>query len=368
MVTARRDVTLGRADVFVLGTTKPRLLDAWNPTALDNVGAAFGWNGVTLDIVTGDYTIGAGATVTNKRFQGYVTFSAGSIAVNCVFEGRATGGAFSNGLVKGASGGTLDRCTIIGTTTSATYYMNGVSSTGGTWTLTRCAILNVVDSWHTSQGTFQLYGCKLGPYSFFDTDADQASNGTLPWWSHGDCGGQRLGGLVNNDEIVGCDIIGYFDRTDVTHDGTRYVNGAGTIGNPAAAMNGNGKNTAGTYLGDGSVTAYPNGNYANLITYSNTSPFSGMSIRENWLDGGSYSSGMIQLTTGTNHVIEIIGNRFGMGGMPGGGLSTIFFVTFPTSTTCTESGNVYDNIASVPSGLRGTPITWTSGGARVNGV
>lgn len=364
-------VTFGTSSssAFTLGITKPSLANPDSPGPADNVGAAYGWNGVSLTTVTGDFTIPANTTVTNTRFQGYVTFTdSTSVARNCVFEGRAPGGAFSSGLATGSAGGTLDRCTIRATTASSTYYMNGVTVTGGTWTLTRCHISRCCDGVHaTGTSTVQLYGCDIGPYAFYDTDTDHASDSVHPFWGHGDCF-QRLSGSANNDEIVGCNLHGYFDTTGVTSSGGVYSNGAGTLGNPAAAMNGNGKNTSGTYLGNGSTTAYPTGNYANVITYSNTSPYTGMQLNQNWIDGGSYPSGLIQLTTGSGHSLQIVGNRFGMGGMPGGGSSTIFFVTYPTDTVVDQSGNVYDTLPSVPPALQGTPLTWTTGGAKVTGV
>lgn len=359
-------VTIGTGADFTLGQTKPSIVNPDAPTQLDNVG----WDGSALTTVTGDYTIASNTTVTDTRFQGFVTFTdATSIARNCFFEGRAPGGTFSNGLVKGNSGGTLDRCTLRGTTTSNTYYMNGVSSTGGIWTLTRCHISRVTDPVHvTTGGTIKMYGCDLGPYAFHDDDSDHASDSVHPFWSHGDAAIQRLTGLANNDEIIGCNVHGYFDMTGVTFSGGQYVNGGLTVGNPAAAMNGNGKNTAGTYLGNGSTTTYPNGNYANLISYTNTSPYTGMQFNYNWLDGGSHPSGMIQITTGTGHSLQMIGNRFGLGGKPGGTSSTIFLVSYPTDTVNDQSGNIFDYLPSVPLSLQGTPLTFTAGGARANGV
>lgn len=365
----------GAIDTFTLGVTKPVLVDPMNPTITDNVGAAFGYNGVSLTTVTGDFTIPANTTVTDKRFQGFVTFTdATSQAVNCVFEGRAPGGAFSSGLAKGAAGGTLDRCTLAGTAVSDLYYMDGIESTGGTWTLTRCSISQVVDSTHANGGTIKMHGCKLGPYSFHDDDANHTSDSVHPWWGHGDTGLQRLTGNANNDEIIGCNIVGYFDTTGVTFTGGQYVNGASTFGNPAAAMNGNAKDTAGTYQGNGTTTQYVNGNYANIITYSNTSPFTGMLIDSNWIDGGSYPSGLIQLTTGTGHSLTITNNRFGLGGRAGGGANTIFLVSYPNDTVCTHLvGGVESNVLDpdnpyVPLGQRGQALTWTSGGTKVTGV
>lgn len=357
------------SDAFTLGTTKPTLTDPWNPTVADNVGAAFGWNGVALTTITGDYTIPANTTMTNTRFQGFVTFTdATSVASNCVFEGRAPGGTFSSGLVKGGSGGTLDRCTLVGTQTSAIYYMDGVESTGGTWTLTRCAITRVVDGVHANGGTVKLYGCQVGPYAFFDNDANHTTDAVHPWWGHGDCM-QRLSGLANNDQIIGCSLQGYFDRTGVTLSGGVYANGATTIGNPAAAMNGNGKDTAGNYLGNGSTTAYPGGNYANVITYSNTSPYSGMVVQGNWIDGGAYPSQLIQITTGTGNSITITSNRFGLGGKPGGASSSIFLIGYPSDTAVTQSGNVLDpDNPWVPTALKGQALTFTSTGVKIAGV
>lgn len=361
--------TIGTDSAFVLGSSKPFIRNPDAPTASDNVGAAYGWNGTTLTTVTGDYTIPTGTTVTDTRFQGYVTFTdATSVARNCVFEGRAPGGAFSAGLALGNAGGTLDRCTLRASLAASTYYMNAVSATGGTWTLTRCHLSRTCDGVHfNGTGTAKLLGCDIGPYAFYDTDTDHATDTVHPFWSHGDVL-QRLAGLTNNDEITGCNLHGFFDMTGVTVSGGVYSNGAGSFGNPAAAMNGNGKDTSGTYGGNGSTTAYPGGNYANLISYTKTSPYRGMKFDYNWLDGGSHPSGMIQITTGTGHSVEIIGNRFGLGGKPGGTSSTIFLVSFPSDTAVVQSGNIFDYLPSVPTALQGTALAWTAGGAKITGV
>jgi hypothetical protein len=349
---------------FFLGFTKPTMANPASPTSSDNVGAAFGWNGVTLADITFDYVIGPNSTVTNKRFKSYVTFTdSTSVARNCVFESRAPGGTFKQGIITGSNGGTLDRCSIYQTPTSAVWYMNGIYSTGGTWTLNRCHVSKVLDSWHTSFGSIKMYGCDLGPYSFWDTDTDHSSDAFFPYWSHGDNGGQRLNGLVNTDEVIGCNVHSYFDTTDVTYNGTHYVNGANTIGNPAACMNGNKKDTGGSYLGEGSTHRFTLANYANGITYSNTAPYTGMTFNYNWFDGGHYVFGIL-LTNAGNHSVTIIGNRFGMGGEPWSGNNAYNFVMYPAGTTYTASGNVIDNLLNVPFGLRNTPVTFDSTGAR----
>lgn len=341
---------------FIFGVTKPRLSDPDNPTANDNVGAAFGWNGVTLQVMNGDQTIPANTTWSNRLIHGYVNFTdSTSRLINSVVDGRAPGGTFRSGLVNGANGGYLERCTIRTTATSAVYYMNGVRSTGGNWTVIRSDISRVVDSLRVSgSGGIQAFGCHLHDYSFFDNDADQASDATYPYWSHGDVGIQRTSGTVNTDRLEGCLIDAYFDTTGVSWSGGSWGSGTasgGLIGMPSTALNG----------------GFPNRNYANCITYSSTQPYSGMVILNNWIDGVNHPSGMVQMTVAGAHNFRLEGNRFGLGGKPGGGSNRIYLCSYSSASTVNfgSAPNVFDDIANVPASLRNQPLTFTASGASV---
>ncbi len=349
----RRDYAL---DNFVIGVTKPQLNDPDNPTANDNVGAAYGWNGVTMTVMNGDQTVPSNTTWTNRIINGYVDMTdSTSKLINCVILGRAPGGTFRSGLVSGGNGGYLERCTIRGTTTSATYYMNGIRSTGGTWTVIRCDISRVVDSLRASgSGGIQAFGCLMHDYSFWDTDLDHQNDQSHPYWSHGDVGIQRTSGNINTDRLEGCSIQGFFDVTGVTWSGGSW--GAGTasgglIGAPSTALN----------------NGYPNRNYSNLVTYSNTQPYSGMVFLNNWLDGGNHPSGMVQMTVAGNHDFRLEGNRFGLGGKPGGGSNRIYLATYSSSSTVNlgANPNIFDTLADVPSSLQGQPLTFTASGSSI---
>lgn len=340
---------------FVLGVTKPKLADPDNPTAADNVGAAFGWNGVTLTVMNGDQTIPANTTWTNKLIHGYVVFTdSTSKLVNSVVDGRAKGGAFQSGLVNGSKGGQLDRCTIRATATSATNYLNGITSTGGNWTINRCDISRVVDSVHANNsGWIKLTGCRLHDYSFWDNDPAHDDDTKHPYWSHGDVGIQRLSGSGSGDWLEGNSIQGFFDTTGVTWSGGTWGSGTasgGTIGTPKTALNG----------------GYPNRNYANLISYTNVAPYTGMTFLNNWLNGGSYPSGMLQVTESGAHKFHLEGNRYALGGQPSS-TKKIFLCSYSSSSVVTfgTAPNIYDTTSDTPTSLQGKSLTFTNSGASV---
>ncbi|MGB4759385.1 MAG: hypothetical protein WBP26_05015 [Candidatus Saccharimonadales bacterium] len=343
-------------DVFELGVTKPKLDNPESPTADDNVGAAYGWNGVTLTVMNGDQTVPANTTWTNRLINGYVDMTdSTSRLINCVIAGRAPGGAFRAGLVNGANGGYLERCTVRTTATSATYYMNGIRGTGGTWTIVRCDISRVVDGLRTSgSGGMQAFGCRMHDYSFWDTDNDQAGDQTYPYWSHGDIGLQRTSGTSNTDRLEGCSVQGYFDVTGVVWSGGAWGSGTasgGLIGAPSTALN----------------NGFPNRNYSNLVTYSSTQPYSGMVFLNNWFDGGNHPSGMVQMTVAGAHNFRLEGNRFGLGGKVGGAQNRIYLATYASASTVNfgSNPNIFDNLPNVPTSLRGQAITFISSGASV---
>lgn len=341
---------------FVLGFTKPVLVDPDNPTDSDNVGAAFGWNGVSLTVMNGDQTIPANTTWSNRIIYGFVDFTdSTSRLINSVVVGRAPGGTFRAGLVNGANGGYLERCTLRASSTSAIYYRNGLHGTGGNWTLVRCDISRVVDGVHINgSGGVQVLGCQMHDYSFWDNDADHATDATHPYWSHGDIGIQRLSGLANTDRYEGCSIQGYFDTTNVTWSGGTWGSGTasgGLIGMPSTALN----------------NGFPDRNYANLVSYTNTGPYTGMVFLNNWLDGGNAPSAMIQLTFSAAHNLTIEGNRFGLGGKPSTSSGRMYLCDYPSSTTVNfgTRPNIFDDLPNVPSSLRNQPLTFTSTGASI---
>lgn len=343
-------------DTFIVGSTRPVLADPDNPTPTDTVGAAFGWNGVTLAVMNGDQTIPANTTWTNRLIHGYVNFTDNtSRLINSVVDGRAPGGTFRSGLVNGANGGYLERCTIRASSAAAVYYMNGLRSTGGDWTVTRCDFSRVVDSLRASgNGGIQAFGCRMHDYSFFDNDSDQANDATHPYWSHGDVGIQRTSGTANTDRLEGCSIEGYFDVSGVTWSGGSWGSGVasgGLIGMPSTALN----------------NGFPHRNYSNLITYSSTQPYGGMVFMNNWLDGVNHPSGMVQMTIAGSHSFRLEGNRFGLGGKPGGSQNKIYLATYSASSTVDfgTNPNVFDTISNVPSVLRGQAVTFTGSGASV---
>jgi hypothetical protein len=344
------------ASTFVLGTTKPKILNPDVPTSADNVGAAFGWNGVTLRVLNGDQTIPANTTWTDKLIHGYVNFTdSTSKLVNSFVDGRPPGGTFRAGLVNGAHGGQLDRVTIRASAAATTNYLNGINSTGGNWTVNRSDISRVVDSVHVNgAGWVRMTANQLHDYSFWDNDPTHATDTAHPSWSHGDVGIQRLSGSGNGDWLEGNSIQGFFDTTGVTWSGGAVGSGTasgGLIGTPATALN----------------SGYPARNYANLITYSNVQPYVGMTFLNNWLNGGSYPSGMLQMTVAGNHSFRLEGNRFALGGMPGGSAKRIYLCTY-AATSAVNFGtapNVYDTTSNVPSTLRGKPLTFTTSGASV---
>jgi hypothetical protein len=355
----RRGSEAATPDSFVIGTTKPKLVDPDNPTSTDNVGAAFGWNGVTLSVMNGDQTIPANTTWTNKLIHGYVTFTdETSRLINSVVDGRMPGSPNTKqGFLLGNNGGYAERCTIRATANSTSNYMNGLYTTGttGNWTLLRCDISRMVDSIHVGGvGGVTALGCRMHDYSFYDDDSTHSGDGAHPYWSHGDVGIQRLSGNANTDHIEGCSIQGFFDVTGVTWSGGSWGSGTasgGSIGMPSTALNG----------------GYPDRNYSNVITYSNVQPYTGMAFVNNWINGGSYPSGLIQMTIAGNHSFRLEGNRFALGGKAGGGSNKIFLATYASTSTVDlgSNSNIFDSTIDTPQALWGQPLTFTASGASI---
>jgi hypothetical protein len=91
-----------------------------------------------------------------------------------------------------------------------------------------------------------------------------------------------------------------------------------------------------------------------------------MTFLNNWLDGVSYNSALLQITVAGNHSFRLEGNRFGLGGKPGSN-GKIFLAAYG-STSIVDFGsmpNVFDNLTNVPASLRGQPLTFTSSGASI---
>jgi hypothetical protein len=346
------------ATTFTLGITKPTLLDPDNPTSQDTVGAAFGWNGVSLTVLNGDQIIPANTTWNNKLIHGNVTFTnESSQLINSVIDGRAPGNPVKQGLLLGENGGYAERCTIRASATAACNYLNGLYTSGssGNWTLNRCDISHVVDATHMNgSGWIKMTGCQMHDYSFWDNDPTHATDTYHPYWSHADTAIQRLSGSGSGDWLEGNSVQAFFDTTGVTWSGGSWGSGTasgGTIGTPSTALNG----------------GYPQRNYANLISYTNVQPYIGMTILNNWLDGGSYPSGMVQMTVAGAHSFRLEGNRFGLGCKAGGSSNRMYLCSYPSNSSVDfgTAPNIFDSIADVPSSLRGTPLMFTSSGANV---
>lgn len=349
----------GVASPFTLGMTKPTLANPDSPTATDNVGAAYGWNGVSLAVMNGDQTIPANTTWSNKLIHGYVTFTdSTSKLTNSVVDGRAPGGAFKSGLVNGANGGQLDRVTLRASAAAAEYYLNGLTSTGGDWTITRTDISRIVDGVHVNgNGAIKMLGCRVHDFSFFDDDQDHASDSAHPYWTHNDSI-QRLSGNGEGDWLEGNSLESFFDTTGVTWSGGSWGSGTasgGLIGMPATALNG------------GYWNAFGKGNWANMITYSNIAPYTGMTFLNNWFDGGNHPSGMVQMTVTGAHSFRLEGNRWGLGGKPSSA-NKIFLATYASSSTVNTGpagSNVFDSTADTPVSLRGDALTFGVSGASI---
>ncbi len=351
--------TPGTGQTFVLGTTRPTLANPDVPTANDNVGAAFGWNGITLQVMNGDQTIPAGTTWENRLIHGLVTFGAGATLKNSVIDGRAITTYKGSGLVMGSGGGTLDRVTIRNSVAGQMNYMNGLhinSGTTGNWIQNRCHISRVVDAVHVSHsGYIKMTGCRVHDFAFFNDDPAQSDPTQLnPGWTHNDII-QRLAGTGNGDWVEGCSMEAFFDTTGVTWSGGSWGSGTasgGLIGMPSVALNG------------GYWNQWGKGNWSNLITYSNIAPYTGMTFINNWFDGANHPSGMVQMTKPGVHSFRLDGNRWGLGGHPSAA-KKLFLATYDSSSTVIHVGNIYDSIADVPTSLRGQPLTFTAGGASV---
>lgn len=344
---------------FVYGITVPACVDPLNPTPADTVG----WDGNNSGgTYTSDLIMPSGATWTNREIFGNVTMPADGTGVleNCIIYGSTFTSSYKPGLVRAAGGGTLRRCTIWGTATSVSYYTNGISHTAGTLEVDRCVVMRVVDGIHTSgnaNAKIISKGNLGGRFAFFDNDADHPDDPVRPYYTHNDFI-QVLTACTQTHEIYGDKIDAFFDTTGVVWSGGTWGSGTasgGEIGMPSTALNA------------GYWSPLGKGTWCNGITFSNQTGHR-VSIKYIWIDGVNASSGLMQWTKGTTNVIELAGNRFGLGGKPSGS-GKFFLVSYPPGNSVVigtgEDANVYGDYESVPVALRGKPLTFTAGGASV---
>lgn len=348
---------------FIEGTTVPFNLDPLNPTSTNH---NVGWDGNRSGgTYTALYTIPANTTVRNMVFNCDVIFTnATSGAENCLFAGGAPNA--SRGLMSMSNGGFFNFCTVMGRAASLAYYRNALRLTGGTATYSRNYFGRAVDLVHRS-GTSRVVSranC-YGPMSFFDNDLDHgpgSEHGGPTYWTHNDVFQATSGDGVLVDDFFGDYFMGFNDGTGVDWTGDLWGVGTasgGLVGMPATTMN-----PPYSYF----KTSQPNLSlWANAVTLSGTSKYR-IRFEKCWWSGVSGPSGMFQITTSgvSGHEVWVYDNRFRMDGKGSGTNNKIRFMTFPSSTIVHVDAarpNIYDNHSSVPTALRGKPLTMTASGA-----
>lgn len=362
-------------DNFTYGSTKPkRPVDPNNPTGDFNVG----WDG----------TVGSGKTFNTSQSP-----ATGTTAVDCVFNHYCIPGAdvdfqncrFNGGPLSGAHKGyaevgnaaSFTRCTFWGRQSTLSYYVNGIHHTAGTLTVDRCVFGHFNDDIHSSGGSTKVIstGNYYGEHAAWDNDLDHPPPATPNYWSHNDTM-QKIGGIGsgNEDLFFGDFHDCYFATNGVTWTGGTW--GSGTVtpgsasfGSPYAMLNGGYWRLPYTDEADYGYAA--RGTWSNGLTWSNTPGGFYATIEKCWFDGVNASSGLVQMVTPTtvNH-ITLKGNRFGLGGHRSGA-GILYLISYPpTDTTATigtgVDANIYDTRQSVPITIQGNPLTFTSGGAKID--
>lgn len=341
---------------FIYGFTEPFNSSPQAPRPSANVG----WDGNSSGgVFNGDQTVPANTTWSNRIIHGNVTLTdSTSKLVNCYIDGSAFAGN-KPGLVMVGSGGSLTRCTIMGTSVSVSYYTNGINHTGGTLTVDRCVVQRVIDCVHTSGSTAKLIskGNLYGRYALFTNDANHADDTVRAYWTHNDAI-QILSG-VGPHVIIGDKIEAFFETAGVVWSGGAWGSGTasgGVIGMPAEGLN------AGYYN-----TYHELGTWANGLTFSNTSGYI-VSIERCWIDGVNANSGMIQFTTGTTNQITLKGNRFGLSGKASAS-NRMYLISYQSGNSVTigtgADANVFGEYISVPPSQRGTALTFGAGGVAI---
>lgn len=352
---------------FIYGETVPFNDDPYNPIPAYNVG----WDG-TIDLTTtGDVTMPNNATWTNRVIYGNVTLGTNSTLQNCIIHGSAAA-PNKPALVRVPAGGTLRRCTIVGNASSLAYQTNCLTMTGGSLlTLDRNVFWRSND--HVKLSGSGVANSKLvstgnlyKEYAFWDNDADHAT-GTPPYWSHNDAI-QMSAASSQQHVLLGDKYISYFDCEGVVWSGGSFGVGqasGGTVGRPATALNGGYWRLP--YPEEVAKGIEGRGTFANGVTFSNVTGFKA-SIEKCWIDGVNAGSGLIQFTVGASNVMTLKGNRFGLGGKRSGA-GTLYLVSYKVGDVATigtgADANIYDDLSSVPTALRGTPLTFTSTGAKI---
>lgn len=353
-------------DSFVVGTTKPVLVDPLNPVGTDNVG----WTG---DTSGGTFTT-THTVPSNTRMKGCVFLcdviltDATSILEDCiVFGGAPT--ASRPGLITMNNGGQLIRVTVWGTHSSVVYYRNATRLSAGVLTATRCAFYRCTDALRGSGGQIRAYGCMFDWFAFWDNDADQGG-GTPPNWSHNDALQMTAG--AGPHEFIGNVVISRCDTTGVTWSGGSP--GSGTASNGAVPAPVTSRPTTHTPIGmpatqlnAGYRNAFMEGLYCNGVSFTNSTGFIA-TINDNWFEGSNNPSANVQFTTGTTNQITMLRNKFGVAGYRTG--LTKFLASYNSATTTKNTGtgadvNVFGSFPStIAAGIVGDPVTVTTGGLR----
>jgi hypothetical protein len=353
---------------FIVGVTKPKLVDPLNPTVSDNAG----WNGDfsggvigSIDQPAGLYMVQAGETVQNMIFWCDVK-TAGPTAKmrNCiVFGGRAN--PFSRfGLVDCSNGGDIERVTVYGMAHSVDYFRVAFYHRGGVLRLHRNAWFRVVDGINSDGTTNQVIATgNVGrQFAFFNTDKDHKNDGLRPWWTHNDWSQIKGGSMAIEHIIDGNAIDAFCDSTGVTWtggspgSGIARITGANSVGRPDVALN------EGYWDAQGRVT------WCNVVSFTNKPSKS--KVQRNWVNGGNSPSGIFMWTpdtAGSEFVLKE--NRVRLGGKPSSS-GTVYVVQWPSNSKRTigtgASANKFDTTSDVPLALRGADVPFTSTGAKVN--
>lgn len=351
---------------FVYGQTKPVLVDPYNPKSSDNIGWDGNSSGGTITAVT--TTIARLQTLSNRIIIGDLIFTDDTSEIeNCLVLGSVWNKARS-GMLTMTNGGRVTSSTVQGEQRSGGYARNNLTQSGGKLIADRSAFFGATDSIHTTgtASSWTLNGCALGRNAFRNDDNDHSTDTKHPFWTHAD-GSQVLNAGVGPYTAFGCLVDGFFDTRGVIPSGVWGAAGTtysgGVLGMPSVALN------AG-YVTKHAPLAYA-GNRSNGLSWTNNNPGFVISVTYCWIDGVDAPSGMVMITTGgTAADLTMEGNRFGLAGYRSGG--TTYLIQHPSNTvlhlgTGTKA-DVYGDFPSVPTTLRGKPITHTADGAKYTGA
>lgn len=261
---------------FTMDTTRPLASN----TGLNVAGLTVG----DLTLYDGNMTISTnGATVENMLIRGQVKITGSNVTYrNCLQVGRtmSTTSVFSTGMLEisgnNATVENIEISTYDNTQAPAVdnsiRYINGVKVIGGSATISRCNIHDVVDAFRLSAGTVEVAGNYIHDLCFRTDDTDQASSNPANW-SHND--GVQLSGGGGTFNLHGNN----FDM--------RY-----------SQVTGMGSSLTGTMQ-----------NCHGMLMQATTSPITGVQVSYNWFAYGNicilWSSPNVSGNTAT-----MLGNRF----------------------------------------------------------